>query len=72
LNPPNLPVSSGRTPENVYLCVLRCGGTANGEGDFTKIVGDPPLTLDDLVFTEVYVRTAGAWKLIAVHFSRGQ
>ena len=37
-----------------------------------KIVGDAPLTLDDLVFTEVYVRAAGAWKLVAVHFSRGQ
>ena len=37
-----------------------------------KIVGDAPLTLDYLVFTEVYVRAAGAWTLVAVHFSRGQ
>jgi hypothetical protein len=36
------------------------------------IVGDAPLTFDNLVFTEVYVRTVGAWKLVAVHFSRGQ
>jgi predicted aldo/keto reductase-like oxidoreductase len=26
----------------VHLCIIRCGGVANGEGDFTKIVGDAP------------------------------
>ena len=36
------------------------------------IVGDAPLTFDNLVFTEVYVRAAGVWKLVALHFSRGQ
>ena len=36
------------------------------------IVGDAPLTFDNLVFTEVHVRAVGAWKLVAVHFSRGQ
>jgi hypothetical protein len=72
LNALKLPASSGRTPRQRPPCVLRCGGTANGEGDFTMIVGDAPLTFDNLVFTEVYVRAVGAWKLVAVHFSRGQ
>ena len=35
-------------------------------------VGDAPLTFDNLVITEVYVQAAGAWKLVVVHFSRGQ
>jgi hypothetical protein len=35
-------------------------------------VGDAPLTFDNLVFTEIYVQAAGAWKLVVVHFSRGQ
>ena len=31
-------------------------------------VGDAPLTFDNLVFTEIYVQAAGAWKLVVVHF----
>ena len=34
--------------------------------------GDAPLTFDNLLLTEIYLRAAGAWKLVVVHFSRGQ